>query len=116
MVRSVATTDELGGTLEGRVTDGPDGPVYAIAGDLDMAATAGLEDRLLAFGAQHGRVVTLDMGGVGFLDSSGLRCLTRVFGELAAFGGELRVVNPSPPVARVLRLVGVEDMFGLGSA
>jgi anti-anti-sigma factor len=114
MVRRVATVDELGEHLTGRERVSPDGPVYAVAGDLDMSATSALTDRLLAFGAEHGRVVTLDMGGVEFVDSSGLRCLTKVFSELASFGGELRIVEPSPAVLRVLRLVGVEDMFGIG--
>jgi anti-sigma B factor antagonist len=109
----VATVDELGEHLTGRELASPDGPVYALAGDLDMSATNALTDRLLAFGAEHGQVVTLDMGGVEFVDSSGLRCLTKVFGELASFGGELRIVDPSPAVLRVLRLVGVEDMFGI---
>ena len=112
----MADLDELGGNLRGRVADGPGGPAYAIAGDLDIEATSRLTDRLLAFGAEHGQVVRLDMSEVDFLDSSGLRCLTKVFGELAAFGGELRLVDPSPAVVRVLRLVGVEDMFGLGPA
>jgi anti-anti-sigma factor len=106
--------DQLGEHLTGRRIASPDGPVYAVAGDLDISATAALTDRLLAFGAEHGHTVTLDMGEVEFLDSSGLRCLTKVFGELASFGGELRIVDPSPAVLRVLRLVGVEDMFGIG--
>ena len=113
---SVATVDELGAHLTGREVASPDGVVYAVAGDVDIGATGALEDRLLAFGAAHGYVVRLDMADVEFIDSSGLRCLTKVFGELASFGGELRVVNPSPAVVRVLQLVGVEDMFGLGSA
>jgi anti-sigma B factor antagonist len=113
MVRRVATVDELSEHLRGREVPSPDGPAYSIAGDLDISATNALTDRLLAFGAEHGHTVRLDMAGVEFLDSSGLRCLTKVFGELASFGGELRVVDPSPAVVRVLRLVGVEDMFGI---
>ena len=113
MVRRVATVDELSEHLRGREVPSPDGPAYSIAGDLDISATNALTDRLLAFGADHGHTVRLDMAGVEFLDSSGLRCLTKVFGELASFGGELRVVDPSPAVVRVLRLVGVEDMFGI---
>ena len=113
---AVATVDELGAHLTGREVASPDGVVYAVAGDVDIGATGALEDRLLAIGAAHGYVVRLDMADVEIIDSSGLRCLTKVFGELASFGGELRVVNPSPAVVRVLQLVGVEDMFGLGSA
>ena len=116
MVRHVATVDQLGDHLTGREVPSPDGAVYALAGDIDIGVTGALEDRLLAFGATHGYVVVLDMADVEFLDSSGLRCLTKVFGELASFGGELRLLNPSPAVVRVLRLVGVEDMFGLGPA
>jgi anti-anti-sigma factor len=113
MVLRVAAVDQLSEHLTGREAEPADGAVYALTGDLDISGTGALEDRLLALGAAHGHVVTLDMADVEFLDSSGLRCLTKVFGELAAFGGELRVVDPSPAVVRVLRLVGVEDMFGL---
>ena len=113
MVPRVATVDQLGEHLTGRAVASPGGPAYSIAGDLDISATNALTDRLLAFGADHGHTVRLDMAGGDFLDSSGLRCLTKVFGELASFGGELRIVDPSPAVVRVLRLVGVEDMFGI---
>jgi anti-anti-sigma factor len=116
MVPRMAAVEQLGEHLTGREVDSPDGPRYAVAGDLDISATAALTDRLLAVGAEHGHVVSLDMGEVEFLDSSGLRCLTKVFAELASFGGELRIVDPSPAVLRVLRLVGVEDMFGVGPA
>ncbi len=111
----MAVVDDLGEDLRGREADGPDGPVYVLSGDLDMGSTGALTDRLLAYGAGRGHRVALDMADVGFIDSSGLRCLTRVFSELASFGGELRIVNASEAVLRVLRLVGVEEMFGLGS-
>jgi anti-anti-sigma factor len=110
----MAAHDDLGGDLRGREAEGPDGPVYVLSGDLDIGATGARTDRLLAYGAARGQRVTLDMADVGFIDSSGLRCLTRVFSELASFGGELRIVNASEAVRRVLRLVGVEEMFGLG--
>ena len=109
----MAAIDQLSELLTGREAAPADGAVYAISGDLDITGTGALEDRLLALGAAHGHLVTLDMAEVEFIDSSGLRCLTKVFGELAAFGGELRLAGPSPAVQRVLHLVGMEDMFGL---
>ena len=112
----VATVDELGAHLTGREVASPDGVVYAVAGDVDIGATGALETASSRSVPRTGTWSGWTWPMSSSSSSSGLRCLTKVFGELASFGGELRVVNPSPAVVRVLQLVGVEDMFGLGSA
>lgn len=53
--------------------------------------------------------VELDMSQVSFIDSQGLRTLFEV-----AAAGDVRIDDPSPQVASLLRMTGVAEHFGLG--
>jgi anti-anti-sigma factor len=77
-----------------------------IAGDLDHAASEEF-DRALSLLAVGGGDVVLDLGGVSFIDSEGLRVLARAAMTL---GGSRTLVltHPSPSVTRLLDLTGVE--------
>jgi anti-anti-sigma factor len=69
-------------------------------------------DRLLADVDPTERVV-VDCGGVAFMDSSGLNALLTALRRQEDGGGELRLQDPSPAVARLLGLTGLETHFGL---
>ena len=64
----------------------------------------------IAAGARH---VLLDLGGVTFLSSSGLRALLLVRKELLAQGGELRLCAPRPQVREVFTLTGFTQVFAI---
>lgn len=53
--------------------------------------------------------VRLDLSGVEFVDSSGLRVLIDAHQRLAEQGGGLTIVTPSPAVARLFEISGVTD-------
>lgn len=48
-----------------------------------------------------------------FLDSTGVAALLRGAAEAVGRGASLRVVDPQPVVARVLRITGVDSLVGL---
>jgi anti-anti-sigma factor len=78
-----------------------------LAGDLDMAATFKLEpaiDRLLA--EQDVHRLALDLQDVRFVDSTGLGALLAIRERTKQLGIEMRLVNISEPVRRVLALSG----------
>ncbi len=53
--------------------------------------------------------VALVLGGVTFVDSSGLRAIVRAHKRQTAAGGALALVDPSEPVARLLDITGLRS-------
>src|SRR4051794_6896023 len=88
--------------------DGSKGRVTLI-GELDIATVPRVQqavDALLADGASH---VTIDLAGVGFVDSSGLRLFLVLGQRAAAEGWTLALTRPTPQVLTVFRVSGVQD-------
>lgn len=57
--------------------------------------------------------VCLDLSGVTFIDSSGLRALVAAHKRAEAAGGGLVIVDPSPPVLRLLGLTGLDQVLAI---
>lgn len=55
--------------------------------------------------------VALDLSGVTFIDSSGLRSLVAAHKRAAEAGGGLVLVDPSEPVLRLLSLTGLDQVL-----
>ncbi|HLY49780.1 MAG TPA: STAS domain-containing protein [Solirubrobacteraceae bacterium] len=82
-----------------------------LIGELDLASTRGLEARLRELGAA-GQRVGIDLSGVTFIDSSGIRLLIHSLRDARRDGWELEVdQNISPHVRRILRLANVESLI-----
>lgn len=101
-------------TFEAResTTDGV--PMLAVSGDVDVASA----DALLVSAFDlvgGGRSLVLDLGGVAFMDSTGLSALLRIRTHLTERGGDLTVVSVSRAVRRVFELVGMLEVFGVDS-
>ena len=82
------------------VTTTPEGRP-ALWGDLDLATVPALEAVL----AQLDGAAEVDLSGVTFFDSTALRCLLVVRRRNA----NLRIVNPSKSVVKVLEITGTLD-------
>lgn len=82
-----------------------------LTGEVD-AATAPILDQALAnafaSGCSH---ITLDMGDLQFMDSSGIRVLVRNGEHVRAGGGALRISAMSRPVQQLMDLTGLADVF-----
>jgi len=57
--------------------------------------------------------IEIDLAGVTFIDSSGLRVLLALAETVTASGGAVVIRNPSRPVSRLLRITELESTFGL---
>lgn len=56
------------------------------------------------------RKLTLDLGGVTFMDSSGIAVVLRAHRRVGELGGSLTVRNVPAQAAKVLRAAGLERM------
>src|SRR3954469_17252793 len=80
--------------------------LIACQGELDLTTAPELEE-LLVSAAPYGEV-ELDLAGLEFIDSSGLRLLLAERERMGRGGGELRVVGAHGSVARVFAISGLD--------
>jgi len=83
---------------------------FELHGDLDLATMAVLEE--LALDALDQPVV-LDLRGLDFVDSSGLRGLLLLRRRVDEAGGRLVLREPTPSVRRVLEVSGLDKVFSV---
>ncbi len=81
----------------------------SVAGELDAASAGELEAALSA--VADGGTVELDLGGVSFIDSSGLRALLVAQQAADDAGGSLVLAVTTPAVDRLLELTGLSETF-----
>ena len=98
---------ELGSQLEISATANG----WTLSGEVDAHTAPTLAG---AMEALPGGVVMLDMAGVSFIDSSGLRVLMEASTRARQGGGDLVVVSPSPAVARLVEISGLGEQIHLG--
>ena len=77
----------------------------SLSGEIDAHTAPRVADALAGTGST---VVDVDMSGVEFVDSSGLRVLVEAHQRLETSGGALRLVDASPAVKRLLQISGID--------
>jgi anti-anti-sigma factor len=101
-----ARMDELA-----RIELGDDGSdrVVRLSGEIDISNAAVVELRLRQLASEDGLLV--DVSGLSYLDSSGVRLLFRL---AEAMAGELRlIVGETSPARRVLEVAGAGQLLSL---
>jgi anti-anti-sigma factor len=88
--------------------------VVTVVGDLDLSRCARLRAALLEASEAQSEVV-LDLARVGFLDSAAIGVIVGAKRRLASTGKELRLVNVLGGPLRVLTMLGLGELLGLGS-
>lgn len=93
---------------------GVTGATVELAGEID-AATVGLmkQDIGDAIAANPGTIVTIDMTGVTFLDSTGLGALVSALRQAHDNGGDIRITNVASNVRKVFDITGLSKVFEL---
>jgi anti-anti-sigma factor len=88
---------------------GPSGErIVRVSGELDIATAGDLEQALLR-PREPGEQVVLDLAGLRFMDSTGLRVLLRARSEAKAGRWDLYLRNVPANIQRLFSLSGVED-------
>ena len=92
--------EETGQTLRARIT-----------GEVDHHAARELMAELgRQVDASLPRELYLDLGGVGFMDSSGIAVVLRTWKRLREYGGALKLCRVPPQSAKVLKAAGVDKL------
>jgi anti-sigma B factor antagonist len=82
--------------------------VLRLEGEVDVAASGPMRSRV---DAAAGGVLVVELSGVTFVDSSGLRELLRAGMECERLGGRLVLAAVPPVFERLLGLTGTASMF-----
>ncbi|HVC84393.1 MAG TPA: STAS domain-containing protein [Solirubrobacteraceae bacterium] len=85
----------------------------APSGELDIATVELLERALREVEQADGARIVLDLSGVSFIDSTGLRLLLDVNERCGGAADRLRVIAGSPAVERLLDIVGLRERLPL---
>jgi anti-sigma B factor antagonist len=85
--------------------------VVAAIGELDLRTSPELEERLDRVFKTGVPLVILDLRGIEFMDSTGLRVLLTAHQRAHDTGKRFGLVRGAEQVERVLRLTGVRDLL-----
>ena len=84
----------------------------AVSGEVDHhGARAVMEELSRQIDLELPRELILDLGGVTFMDSSGIAVLLRAHRQVGELGGSMTVVNVPDQAARVLRAAGLQRLI-----
>ena len=93
------------------VTTDADHVVVAPRGELDMATVGALEAELRRAREAGCRSMLLDLGGLSFMDSSGLHLVTKWAAESSRDGFVLELKPGPPAVQRIFELTSLTDQL-----
>jgi len=85
--------------------------VVSVKGEVDLATGPALERELLALPEDGVAAVIVDLTDCGFMDSTGLRLLSRAQERFDRSGGRLAVVSANRSVLRVLAITPLDEVF-----
>jgi anti-anti-sigma factor len=85
--------------------------IARLEGDLDIATTPALRERLLRVPGPAGRLLIIDLSGVSFCDAAGLAMLIGAQRRASGRGITIRFVAPRPQMAKLLRITGLDRSF-----
>ena len=90
--------------------------MLTVAGELDLRTSPELEERLSRAFDAGAELVILDLRGVEFMDSTGLRVLLTAHQRAHESGRRFALVRGADQVERVLTLTGVREMLTIVDA
>ena len=92
--------------------DTDDQVVVAVVGELDMG-TAPKVWEVLAQAFEHDGLIAIDLSGVTFMDSQGLKLFVRAHKRATRDGGRLVLRSPQPQARRVFEVTALDRVFAI---
>lgn len=90
-----------------------DRTILVLSGDLDMSTAPQVRAAVDAVITPN---LTIDMGGVPFMDSSGVNVIATSIHRRRGVGGAVTLRNVQPEPMRVFQITGVSDMCAFEEA
>jgi anti-sigma B factor antagonist len=84
--------------------------LVALAGAIDIIGAQQLDTPMTTVANTH-RAVVIDLSGVAFIASMGLRALIHITRSVNARGGKVALLNPGPGVTSVLETNGIGELI-----
>jgi anti-sigma B factor antagonist len=99
--------------LDWRIHEQGDAVRLSLAGELDISSAREIEGELSRIEASKPTIVVLDLKGVTFMDSTGLRVVVRADARAREGGWRLAIVRGPEAVQRVFRITRLEERLDL---
>lgn len=87
-----------------------------VRGEIDLATAPELETQIRAAFDGGPSTLVIDLGGLTFIDSSGLRVLVALSNEAGERGAALVLRNVPRHAQRVFDLTGLAEFFGIAGS
>jgi len=87
--------------------------VYTVEGRVDSEGAMDLDIALQSATAEGKHKIVLEMSGVRYINSAGLRTLADILTQNQKAGGDLKLVSLHPKVQRVFQIIGFERFFDI---
>ena len=85
--------------------------VVALTGNMDSLTSGGIESSLLEMVQGGTANMVVDMSGVAFMSSAGLRTLLAVSKAARKAGGDMRLVEGPDGIQKVIKMAGFDNIF-----
>jgi anti-sigma B factor antagonist len=85
--------------------------VVALAGESDVYTYDQLRGALETEAAKRVALLIVDLSGLDFMDSTGVQVLLDIRVMMNDHGGKLALASPQATVARVLNLIGADQLI-----
>ena len=97
------------GENQTRADSGAGIEIVSVPAELDLATSEGVVEQGCAAIARLARLVLLDLTGLSFCDARGLSAFVRIANQADAAGCGFGLIAPRPPVAKILRVSGLDS-------